>query len=157
MEQGCCFKGSLWFGILTEESILSPPLSPVFVCKGSLAFISTPPPWSNFVRLWETFVILLSTALLSLGQGENFLLELKKCSRVRFVFLILIFLAFPYLFIRVYPNCITWIYLTCLKTFSLLHIGPKPSLLPCASSLSQGSPFLEMNFQLGGTQVYTLS
>lgn len=41
MEQGCSFKGSLWFGILIEESIFSPPFSPVFVCKGSLAFIFT--------------------------------------------------------------------------------------------------------------------
>lgn len=52
----------------------------------------------------------------------------------------------------VHPNCITWVYFTCLKMFTLVYTGPKPSLL---LPYHRASPFLEMGFQLGGADKYT--
>lgn len=91
----------------------------------------------------------LSTALHPMGQGVE---EPESGSYSQFNLMVLIFPAFYIQLFGVHPNCITWVYFTCLKMFLLVYIGPKPSLL---LPYHRGSPFLKMGFQLGGADKYT--
>lgn len=166
MERGC-FKGSLWFGILVEESLLS-PFSPVFVCKESLVLILSLSAFpvkresEDFSRVtWQALGKCLILSLLHCvafsGAGRE-LSSGVEVTRVRFIFPVqphdLIFLA-PYSFVWVHPN---W-YLDLsymLENVPTCAYRPKaPLAAPCVFPV-RGKSFSGKEFSAGwGWQVDT--
>lgn len=154
MEQGCSFKGSLFFLLLSLLFLCAREAWPLFslstllfLLRGKMKTVL----WSKLLGPGKMFVTLSPLhCIASYGAGSwrmtQSQVHIPSSTSWFWSFLLSIQLF------GVHPNCITWVYFTCLKMFTLVYTGPKPSLL---LPYHRASPFLEMGFQLGGADKYT--
>lgn len=144
MEQGCCLKGSLWFWILVEESILfSSSLSYFSVQKKLGLHFHTPSLlvllrgrsllWNNLSGPGKMFIILFA-ALVFPGLRENFFHSWRSDPQVTVIFPVQ-----PHTFnlpcspicicLGPIPTVLLGFILHAWKCYHLTHTGPKSSLL----------------------------